>query len=70
MAQLYTPYKSISLPGGIIHVLGDEVTESWELDLATAYANGAYPGPGQLWYPLGGLPAASQVNWQRIPGPW
>lgn len=50
--------------------MGDEVIESRELDLATAYANGAYPGPGQLWYTLGDLPAASQGNWQRIPWPW
>jgi hypothetical protein len=70
MAQLYTPHKSISLPGSLIRVVGDEVIESRELDLATAYANGAYPGAGQLWYTFGDLPAVRQGNWQRIPWPW
>jgi hypothetical protein len=70
MAQHYTPHKSISLPGGLIRVVGDEVTESREVDLATAYTNVAYSGPDQLSYTLGGLPVASQVNWQRIPEPW
>jgi hypothetical protein len=69
MAQLYTPHKSISLPWSLIRVLGDEVNESREVDLATAYANLAYPGSIQLWYTLGDLPAASQGNRQRIPWP-
>jgi hypothetical protein len=70
MAQLYTPHKSIPLPGSLIRVLGDEVIESRGVDLATAYANVACPGLGQLWYTFGGLPAASQGNWQRLPWPW
>ena len=36
----------------------------------TVYANVVCPGRREIWYTLGGYPAASAGNWQRIEWPW
>jgi hypothetical protein len=70
IGNLYTPEKPKQLPWSLVEILGDEIIERRGIDMATAYANVACPARGELWYTFGGLPAASQGNWQRLPWPW
>jgi hypothetical protein len=70
IGQLYAYENSPALPWSLVKILGDEVIERRGGDLATAYANVACPSLGELWYTFGGLPAASQGNWQQLPWPW
>lgn len=51
-------------------ILADDGVEARTGETITVYANVACPATGELWYTLGGYPAASQGNWQRLPWPW
>jgi len=68
--RFYSQEKPKQLPQNLIEILGDDVIERRGTDFATAYANVACPAMGELWYTFGGLPAASQGNWQHLPWPW
>ena len=70
VSRLYTQDTPNRLPWSLVEILGDDVIERRGSDFATAYANVACPALGKLWYTFGGLPAASQGNWQRLPWPW
>ena len=58
------------LPEDLVAMLADDGVERRGQDLTTAYSAVACPGSGELWYTLGGYPAASRGAWQRIPWPW
>ena len=58
------------LPWALVRVLADPEVEARGEDSGTVYANVVCPGTGEVWYTLGGYPAASQGNWQRLEWPW
>jgi hypothetical protein len=58
------------LPWALVRVLADPEVEARGEDSGTVYANVVCPSTGELWYTLGGYPAASQGNWQRLAWPW
>jgi hypothetical protein len=67
MAALQMPPD---LPSDLIKILADDEIERRGNPLFTVYANVVCPSTGELWYTLGGDPAASQGNWQRLAWPW
>jgi hypothetical protein len=58
------------LPAGLIQILADDEIERRGPQLVTVYANVACPSTGEIWYTLGGYPAASRGDWQRLDWPW
>ncbi|MBG0788189.1 MAG: hypothetical protein H0S79_24135 [Anaerolineaceae bacterium] len=52
----------------LIAVLADPNVEQHGDDYGTVYANLYNPISRQLWFTFGGYPAASQGNWQPVPG--
>ena len=70
LSRMYSQEIENRLPWSLVDILGDDVIERRGADLVTVYANVACPALGELWYTFGGLPAASQGNWQRLPWPW
>jgi len=58
------------LPWALVRVLADPEVEGRGEDSGTVYANVVCPSAGEVWYTLGGYPAASQGNWQRLEWPW
>lgn len=54
----------------LIATLADDDIERRDPSFATVYANVACPATGEIWYTLGGWPAASRGDWQRVPWPW
>jgi predicted choloylglycine hydrolase len=70
ISGLYSRQMPKQLPWSLVEFLGDEIIERRATDFATAYANVACPALGELWYTFGGVPAASQGNWQRLRWPW
>jgi hypothetical protein len=69
-ADLYERGLPASLPGDLVAMLADDGVERRRQNFATAYAAVACPGSGELWFTLGGYPAASRGAWQRVPWPW
>jgi hypothetical protein len=69
-AELYERELPASLPGDLVAMLADDGVERRGQRLTTAYAAVACPGSGELWFTLGGYPAASRGAWQRVPWPW
>ena len=69
-AELCERELPASLPGDLVAMLADDGVERRRQDFATAYAAVACPGSGELWFTLGGYPAASRGAWQRVPWPW
>jgi len=69
-AELYERELPATLPGDLVVMLADDGVERRRQSFATAYAAVACPGSGELWFTLGGYPAASKGAWQRIPWPW
>jgi hypothetical protein len=67
---MYASPRSPDLPADLIRFLGDDGIERRDEYFATAYANVACPGSGEIWYTFGGHPAASAGNWQRLEWPW
>jgi hypothetical protein len=59
-----------NLPADLIRCLADDAIERRGGPLVTVYANVACPSTGEMWYTLGGTPAASRGNWQKLEGPW
>ncbi|HEY5276336.1 MAG TPA: C45 family peptidase [Coriobacteriia bacterium] len=68
--ELYERELPASLPGDLVAMLADDGVERRRQNFATAYAAVACPGSGELWFTLGGYPAASRGVWQRVPWPW
>jgi hypothetical protein len=60
----------VSLPTDLIAILADGEVEVQDDNFGTVYANIACPCIKQVWYTLGGFPAASKGNWQAIDWPW
>lgn len=58
------------VPSSLIRVLADPAVEGRSDDFGTVYANVACPGSGEMWYTLGGFPAASAGDWAKIQWPW
>lgn len=58
------------LPADLIRILADDEIERRGEELVTVYANVACPAGGELWYTLGGTPAASRGAWSRLAWPW
>jgi hypothetical protein len=58
------------LPAGLIRILADDDIERRGPQLVTVYANVACPSTGEIWYTLGGQPAASRGDWQKLDWPW
>jgi hypothetical protein len=70
VGELFPGARGHHLPGDLIAILADERVEAREDDYGTVYANVACPSREEIWYTLGGYPAASKGNWQRIDWPW
>jgi len=61
---------SLKTPTNLIAILADDGVEKRHANYGTVYANVACPGSGEIWYTLGGYPAASHGHWQRVVVPW
>lgn len=53
----------IKIQADLIAILADDGVEQRHADYGTVYANVACPSSGEIWYTLGGYPAASTGNW-------
>jgi hypothetical protein len=69
-AELYARGLPASLPGDLVAMLADDDVERRGQRVTTAYAAVTCPGSGELWFTLGGYPAASRGAWERVPWPW
>jgi hypothetical protein len=69
-AELYGRELPARLPGDLIAILADDGVERRRPTFATGYSAVACPGSGELWFTLGGYPAASRGAWERVPWPW
>jgi len=58
------------LPKDIINILADDLVEQRDSHYITVESAVACPTEKQIWYTLGGYPAASSGNWSRIEWPW
>ncbi|HEY40994.1 MAG TPA: hypothetical protein G4O18_03945 [Dehalococcoidia bacterium] len=58
------------LPDNLIMVLADNSVEQRGEEYTTVESMVACPAEKKLWYTLGGYPAASNGNWERIDWPW
>ena len=67
---LYALPTAPHLPADLIRILADDEIERRDPEFGTVYANVACPSSGELWYTLGGYPAASQGNWQQVAWAW
>jgi len=54
----------------LIRILADDAIEARSGPLQTVYSNVACPHTHEIWYTLGGYPAASRGNWQPLEWPW
>ena len=67
---LYASPTAPRLPTDLIRILADDAIERRDPEFGTVYANVACPSSGEIWYTLGGYPAASHGNWQLIIPSW
>ncbi len=68
--ELFGRERPASLPGDLVAILADGAVERRGPGITTVYAAVGCPGTGELWFTLGGAPAASRGAWQRLPWPW
>jgi hypothetical protein len=57
-------------PADLAAILADAGIEQRGADYGTVYANVTCPTSGEVWFTLGGYPAASAGAWQRLAWPW
>ena len=57
----------LSTPMALRRLLADDVIERRGEGFGTVYANVSCPSLDEHWYTIGGYPAASNGDWQRIP---
>jgi hypothetical protein len=67
---LFASQTPPNLPADLVQILADDAIERRDGQLITVYSNVACPSTGELWYTLGGYPAASRGNWQKLEWPW
>jgi len=67
--NLYDMPTPPDLPADLIRILSNDEIEMRSEELVTVYANVVCPTSGEIWYTLGGYPAASAGNWQRLEWP-
>jgi hypothetical protein len=63
-------FKEERLPRDIISILADALVEQRDGHYITVESAVACTTEKQIWYTLGGYPAASNGNWSRIEWPW
>jgi hypothetical protein len=70
VAPLVTAPLDVNVVEELVTLLADDEIERRAPSFATVASNVACPATGEMWYTLGGWPAASRGDWQNIPWPW